>query len=186
MSFKAFYEKYFLLNLEDYPNFGISLEINKVMFFLVIGIIVAAFVINYNRNCAQQLVSKLMRHSAFDSDNAKTLGEMRITSFWTKHLLSSSARIKGIIKRSGEKIYTYDEYIAATKEKGYKEEKIDFETARFYIPEDKRDEATHIHEMKDTTLIGTILFALLMLALCVCLMFLMPEILPFLNNLLEN
>ncbi len=186
MDFKSFYEKYFLLNLKDYPNIGIDLEINKILFCIILGIIAASFIINFIRGTCKSVITKLTRHNSYAEDSAKTLGELKINSPLTRYILKTNKRLLSIIKRVGEKSYTYEEYVAMTKEKGYKEEKIDFETARFYIAEDKRDEAAGILNMKDTSFLSTVLFALLLLSMFVCLMFLMPEILPFINNLLEK
>lgn len=186
MSFKDFIDKYFFLNLKDFPNIAIDLEINKVIFSIALGLILASFIINLNRGAAKSLITKLTRHSAYSEDGAKTLEELKINPLIVKYLLSSNKRLSGIVRRVGEKTYTYEEYVSMTSKRGYKEEKVDFSSARFYIAEQKRDEASEILNMRDTSVISSILFALLILSVSVCIILLMPSILPFIDALLKK
>ena len=61
---------------------------------------------------------------------------------------------------------------------------IDFDKALFYLDESHTDRARHISEGGTPSLLRSILFAFLILAIGGCLFLLMPEILTWINNLL--
>ena len=179
-----FYEKYFLLNLKDYPNIGIDLEINKILLFLVIGAVIALVLVGIRRTAISLVVKGLLRREAKDEESAKTLNELRANKLAVRMLLcASGGRLSKIITRVGAPKYTYEEYVALTKKRGYKEEKIDFTTAKFYIPTDKADEAKSIYDKSESPMFHTVLSCVLLVALYVCLLFGMPGILDFINSL---
>lgn len=195
---KEFYENYISINLKDYSNIGIDLEITKVLFAFFIAIIVATIVINYNRACTALVIKRLLRREALNTESAKTLSELSATALGVKMLLKSNGRIKRIIKRVGETEYTYEEYLALGKKrkknKGENtpetsvksEEKIDFSTARFYLNSERLDEAKGIVERDRSSIINTVLLCLLVTAVFVCLVLLMPELLNLLNGALAS
>ena len=46
MSFSEFYKNYICLNLKDYPNLKLDLEINKYLIATLLGLIIAIILIN--------------------------------------------------------------------------------------------------------------------------------------------
>ena len=111
---------------------------------------------------------------------------MRIDGWRTRLLLSSSDRLKKLVGRVGEREYTYEEFVRLNKEKKYKEEKIDFATARFYLREEGIGRSRHIVEVGHTSMLNTVLFSILIFAIYVCILLLMPEILTVINNMLAK
>lgn len=184
MTLKFIYEKYFLLNLKDYPNIGINLEINKLVLAFTIGVVIASLLVNYHRAYIHLTIKSLLRHNAFDQKSAKNLGELGINVSSVRFALSRSGQLSKMVRRVGEVHYTYEEYVEKQKLRDKKEEKIDFATALFYLDEYHLDRARHISETGTPSLIKAILFALLILAIGGCLFLLMPEILTGINSLL--
>lgn len=184
MTLLEFYQEYFLINLKDYPNIGLDIEINKLLLCFLIGLIVATVVVNYRNSGNILLIKRLIRFESISEDSAKTLDELKINSFIVRHTLSSNGRLKKIVKRVGEKDLTYEEYSAMIKQKGYKEEKIDFENAKFFIREESLNEATRLSETTTTSPLNTVLFCVLLVAIYVFVMFLMPSILNLINSFL--
>ena len=181
MIFKDIYEKYFLINLKDYPNIGINLEINVLVLAFTLGVVFASFMINYHRGYTYFTVKRLLRHGALDEKGAKTLDELGINSLSVRFALSRSGQLSKLVRRVGETHYTYEEYVA---KKNTKEGKIDFSTARFFLDETQLDRARHISEAEPPSLAKAILFAVMILAIGICLFLLMPEILTAINNFL--
>ncbi len=200
-----FYKNYISLNLKDYKNIGIDLEIGKILLAFTIGLLIATVFISIERNMMTALIKKLSRHEATDENTAKTLSELGFTGFSgfvCRYLLKSSGRLKRLIKRVGEPEYTYEEYVALTSKKkkpaktanGQKSvteedgknnllnEKIDFATARFYLADKKSNETMNIMEAKNSSLLNTVLFCVLIVAVYVCLTLVLPEILTLINN----
>lgn len=184
MTLIEFYNKYFLINLLDYPNIGIDLQINVILFCFLIGLIVTTVIINLRNEAVTRLIKKLLRYESLNEENAKTLTDLGINNAITRSTLMGSSRIAKIISRVGAIQMTYEEYVEAIKDKKYKEEKIDFNTASFYISEENYEEAVSFTEADTTSPLNTALLCLLMTAIYVFLMFLMPSILSIIDGML--
>ena len=185
MTITDFYKNYLSINLKDYSNIGFDLEINKIILCLFIGIMLASVVLNYRRYCIFTMIKRLLRYEAGNSKNAKSIAELGIKKHYVKFAMSSG-RISRIITSTNIKEYTYEEYSALIKDKKFKEEKIDFENDRFFIKEGSVDEANAIIEGSNPTVVSTILFCLLILASCMCIIFIMPGLLNLINSLIAK
>lgn len=178
--------KYLHINLKDYANIGIDLEINKLLLAFTVGVIIASLAINFNQTGINVTVKKLLRKHATDEASALTLNQLGINTMRIRLLLSSSGQLKRLVARVGEPTYTYEEFVKLNKEKKYKEEKIDFTAARFYLREESIGRSRHIVEVGHTSMLNTVLFSVLVFAIFVCLSLLMPEILTFINNMIVS
>lgn len=176
---------FFVLDVNEYANIDGSFKINIFLFFLAVGICAAAVIITLYRSSLQRIVKQLTRLEAVDEERARTLGDLGLDrSIIIKMALSrDGGRLTRLIGRVGQKKYTYDEYKALTKQKGYRHDKIDFSSAEFYIREGKEEEAKNIVENYGASMYRTALYCVLVMALYVCLMFFMPEIIMFISGL---
>lgn len=186
MAIYKFYKDYFFINLKDYPNIGIDLEITKILFCLLIGIIIATAILNYRRASTIKVIKRLLRYDATNEENAKTSKELGINEKSLSFILSNNSRLNRLISKVGQKEYTYEEYSKEIKKRGYKEEKTDYKTARLYIREDAIEEAKFLSEASAPTLLSTVLFCVMMVAIFFCIILLLPEILILFNNILEK
>jgi len=200
---KNFYEKYFELNLSDYPNIAVNFEINKVIAVLFLGLCIASVFISIRQSKISLLLRKLMRAEAYSTDTAKKLSELNLTGNRGIYsiITSSNGVISKLIAVVGQKRLTYEEYVALEKKKrderklppqerseptntSYEFPSID--DIRVYIPESQRDYATHFYEMNTASPIKTALGCLLIIAIAVALILLMPSLLSALNNILSK
>lgn len=203
--FKAFYEKYLCLNLKDYFGDGFDLEINKLLIFIFLGLCIASVVINVSQATVALMLKKLLRLEAFGEEKAKTLKELRLAdNKMLRYMLKSrGGQLKRLLRAAGEKVVTYEEYIAAeeakklakrAKKTAKREEKAlldskngnsdeitvasdEAEDTRYYIPEESRDYATHYLERNNSSGINAALSCVTLLAVLVGLIFLMPSLL---------
>ena len=180
----SFFKNYFLVNLKDYPSFGFDFPITAVLFCFLIALIFTTVVVNYKRRKIEEVISALTRHKAFNEESAKTLAELNLNLASVRSLLSSEGQLTKMVSYVGEKKLGYEEFMELSKSKEYKEEKIDFDEARFYINESGRDRAKRVLEMGSASVTNTILFCLLLVAVFICLTLLMPGILSALNSFL--
>jgi hypothetical protein len=180
------------INLKSYPSLGFDLKIGWILLALTIGIIVAAVIITLQRNGMISLIKKLYRCEAKDENSAKALSELGLDNIVIRGLLKGSGRIRRIVKAVGEKEYTYEEYIALSKEKKKKKrvdgvkkskEKI---TLRYYLCDFESSDTKNLVEARRSPLLNTILFCILMISIYVCVMLLMPDILDLLNDFIAN
>lgn len=183
---KIFYD-FFFINLNEYQNINVDFQINVVLFFVSLAICAAAFIITLYRSSLQKVIKQLTRLEAKDEDGARTLAELGLEkSIFIKMALCREGRLTRIIGRVGETKYTYEEYLALSKQKGFRHENLDFTTARFYIREEKADDAKNIIENYGTSMWRTALYCVLVIAVYVCLMLFMPEILRLIDNALAR
>ena len=177
---------FFLINLNRYSNIDIDFQINVFLFILALAICAASVVITLYRSSLQKIIKQLTRLSATGEKTARTLPELGLEkSLILKMALSREGRLTRIIGRVGEKLYTYEEYVELSKQKGgIKREKIDFNTAKFYIRPEKADAAKNIIENYGTSMLRTVLYCVFVMAFYVCIALLMPEILSLINSFL--
>lgn len=190
MSFSEFYNNYICLNLNKYPNLEIDFEINKFLAVTLFGIIAAIIMINYLRSSVYLTASKLIRHEAIGEENAMTLSQLGLDLGRVKRCLQSNSQLRSIVARVGEEKLTYEEYKRRVaehkkaKKRGSVFEKIDFSSARFYIKRDALNVARDLSFKNRSVILNTVLFCALSTIVVVCLIFLMPELLSWLNSLL--
>lgn len=181
---QSFIDKYINLNLRDYENFGFDLEITKLIGLLFLGILIAALAMNIIKHNTSLIIKALLRHECTSEESAKTLTELRITSRIAHRVaFSDSGRLRKIIKRVGEVEYSYEEYVKLQREKK-KPERQDSKTTPLYIPTERLDEAKRLFDKGSPTALDSILISVLLLALYICLIFLMPTLVSFANSLL--
>ena len=192
-----FYKNFLSINLKDYENIGIDLEVSKVLLGLLIGIIIASIVVCWQRNSMLLLIKRLKRLGCVSEAEAKTLCELGINSLGVRTLIRTSSRVERMVMRVGKTEYTYEEYTDLLKKKKKKkgdahsedeskriEDKIDFSVARFYLKDPEADDTKNVLEKNSSSLLNTLLMCVMMVAIYTILLFLMPDILSFINSLL--
>ena len=128
---------------------------------------------------------------------SKCFSELGINTLGVRTLIKTSSRVERIVLRVGKKEYTYEQYSELLKRKKKKkgetsseddgvmlDEKIDFSTARFYLKDPESQDTKNILEKNSSSLLNTVLMCVLMVAIYTILLFLMPDILSFINSLL--
>lgn len=177
----------FEINLNDYENIGVNLEINKVIAGAFAVLILGVFILNSYRANVRLAVMQLTRHGATSPENAKTLKELGLdNSKGVKRLLGKNNILTKIVARVGEKQYSYEEYKALSKKEKKKAEEFDINAAAFYIREDKIERAAHVIDRYITSKLRNIAILIFLSLLCVCIIACMPGILNLLDNLIYD
>ncbi len=178
-----FIKDFFLLDLSQFENIAIYLPIGVIFTSLALALCVAVFIINYHKRYTTQLLTQLIRHEALDEQGAKTLGALRLDKlFGLKSALSRKGQLTYMVRRVGETQQTYEEYLAVSKKRGYKEEKINFDEARFYIDPERADRAKRLVETTNTEWWRPTLMAVFIIAIWVIMALSLPELLEWLNE----
>lgn len=174
---KEFYTRFFLINLKDYYNLGVDLEINLVLLALFPIVLLIWIAFHFMRNNTFTIVKRLARRKATTEDGAKTLTELGLgRNFLLKWMLCGDGQVTKIVKRVGAPSYTYEEYAALSK-KEKNGNKIDFETARFYLNSEKQDRIDKILNRYEVKVHHTVLMCVAILVAFACAILLMPDIL---------
>ena len=196
---KNFYRDYICLNLNDFENINADLEINKVLFFLAIGICAACFVLNFYQSVIALFLKKLMRADAISESNSKTLKDLGLAE--NKTLKNLILKDSGVIKRAvtviGLKKLSFEEYKEAEKQFNLaKKEKrardikkpsfvnINFDEARFYMKDEQRAYAEHAYKTNNGSVVRTSLYCLLIMAFYLVVVLVMPSILNAISDML--
>lgn len=205
--FETFYSKYLTINLSDYDNIGISLQINVIVLAMTAGLCIGCIILHMRQSAIYTLFKKLVRIEAYGKENATTLKSLGLSDKRYRQTLTSRyGRLKQAITVIGERKQTYEEYQASLKSRGkekpeestaeegatteaesvsvYENDGLISAEASFYVPEDQQDLAAHILERNSTSIIKTVLSCTLILAIGLTLFFTMPLILSALNSAL--
>ena len=175
-------KEYLSLNLNDYSNINVNFEINKFILLCAVALCVVSFFINYKRSILADTVKQLLRHNATDEESAKTLGELGLAgSRGVRKAITSSAQLRRMITVVGEHRPTYEEYVAAQKEKKKLAEQ-DPLTLRIYIPKEAMDRAKYVYNTYTSSISRTLLACVMYVAFAACLILLMPELLALING----
>ena len=202
--FQKIYRNYVSLKLSDYKGFDSDLQINKLLFFVFLGLAAACVIINYNNNAVSILLKKLTRTGAFGEDKSKKLSDIGLGSSKAikRVLRAKSGVVKHLIAEKGAIKLSYEEYTELEKSKksikGTKKEKkeklaeiknklspsINFDLAEFYIPENMKEASERFISDKSTTLTKGLVYALSVLLFYVGIMFFMPTLLNWISNII--
>ena len=174
--------EYFSVNLKDYPNIGIDRQITKLLFYIFVGLIILAILINMRRAAKILLVKKLLVNEIFCENNAQTLTDLGVNNFATRFILTHGSSLMGIISIAGKENYTREEYKELKKQGKLKREKLNFNKARFYLNQNSLDKAQKIVDIPIPSVIHTLLFCALLMGVYTYLMLIIPELLMFINN----
>lgn len=195
---KNFYDNYICINLKDYQGFDVDLEINKLLFFIFLGISVACFFISYHQQNMLLLLKKLFRSESFGEANAKTFAELGLSSNNAVKglVLKNSGPIKRVVSVIGKKTLSYEEYIAIEKAKKIAkqtkteyadndiEPEIDFSVARFYIAEENRVYAERAYSNNNTSYVKATLSCAMFFVFYLVVVLLMPVILNVASSMM--
>lgn len=179
----SFFKDFFFLNLGDYENFGISFPLGIFLIILTVALSLSLFIITYHNIYITALLKRLIRFGATSEAGAKTLSELGLEKVRSiRYALSRSGQLTFMVKKAGVSEITYEEYVEKIKKKDYREEKIDFNEARFYISEDKLDRAKKTVETNSTSWFKPAVLSAVFFAILILFAVFSEEILTFFNN----
>lgn len=180
-------KRYFEINLNDYDNIGVSLEINKAIAIASIAFMVAVILFCLHRGAIRLVIMQLTRHGATSPEEAKTLKELGLDKRrFVKRILSGDNILTKTVARVGKKQYDYDEYLALSKKEKREIDKIDFEKEAFYIREEKRDLVSNIIDKYVTSIPRIIALCVFVSLISMSIIICMPDILSILDNILKS
>lgn len=178
-----FIKDFLKLNLSEFENFGINFPIGIFITLFTVTMCVAIFVYNYKKSYTASLLKQLIRHNATDEQSAKTLKELHLDNIWAiKLALSGSGQLTYMVKAAGGKKTSYEEYVAQSRVRGFKDKKINFDEAKFYIPSDRTDKAKRTLESSNTEWWRPALISILLITTLMILALFLPEILKAINS----
>ena len=182
---KRYVENFFLVNTNEYKNIGFDLYVNLILLAITLGMCVAIFCLWYKRAAMSLLIKQLLRHEAFDEASAKSLKELSLSdSGAVRRMLLKDGQIRKMVRRVGEKRYTYEEYVALQKEKKRIDEAFDVDKGLFYVEKEEINRARSFYERFSGSVVRAVGFSVFLLIIFVCISLIVPEILAVIDQFL--
>jgi len=173
------------LDLQSFDKFGTSFPVGIFLTLLLLALAVSTFFINYHKMQNTEILQKLLRKNATSADTALTLKELRIDRPSIRQALTKGGKLTFIVKKQGDTPITYEEYMARKKKRGYKEEKTNFDTARFYIdPEQMKRAESEVYHGSSSWL-QPIIITLILCGIWFLLAMFTDDILAFINSCIK-
>lgn len=190
----------FSLEMGEYENLGFGdfafNNLRSIIIGMVLGIILAAYLSIFNRRVHGAFVSAVIDHNASTPATAKTLSELGyMKNSSVRSALKSGNTYRGIVRCvEAEEYYSAREmargqYEADVAAQGVKAAPFnspdfvyDFETAHFYIPEDKHFTAGLRFEKKGTSILSAVIMTVVSIVLLWAILKFLPDIMQYLDN----
>jgi hypothetical protein len=174
-------KQFWSLNLKDYEAIDVDFPIGVFFTLLIFAFVISVFVIYFRRRAIFDISTALLRHECFDEKRAKTLKALRLYTFIFKYEIKKNRRLSSMLSIKGRKALSYEEYLALDKAKQKEYEKIDFETAEFFLSENGKRTAETVTEKSNVSILSPIILSLL----AITLLFILAEHLPSLLKLIK-
>lgn len=175
---------------------GTLLSVRLIILGLFIGMCFAAFASVYNKKVLGDVVRKILSENALSPESAMTVEELGYKdSFIIKRAFKKSTSLRRVVKSREEELYYQElenkqkeyllkknngEKIPKFKEIPYK---MDVSADHFYIPEDMKYMADIKFEKKGASWLGAVLITVILTVAFFVLMYFLPDILSFINDL---
>ena len=178
--------RHIFLNFKDYKNLNFNFPIGFILVIFILAFPIAVFFINHRKNTITTCIKQLLRHDALNEQSAKTLSELRLSKCKSlKRMLLSSGQLSSMVKIVGYKKPSYDEYVAARKEKK-KIEAPDLERAKIYLSEEYSEKGADIASIGTSSIWKPIIVSLVGVIIVGILFVFMPKLLELLNSSLQK
>jgi len=184
--------------LDEYSNLGLTsnslerLRMGVIAFF--VAIIVAAFIVAFNRNVYSGFILRINSEQAWSEDKAKTLveyGYEKNTAI--RSALKHGRKYRGLVRcvekdefdaleqKKKEEIW---DTLSESEKKNYKPAEFVFDLSKnhFYIPEEKNYQAERRFLKKGTGIVTLLIITVLSLIALFVALFFLPDILQYINN----
>lgn len=175
---------------------GTLLSVRLIILGLFIGMCFAAFASVYNKKVLGDVVRKILSENALSPESAMTAEELGYKdSFIIKRAFKKSTSLRRVVKSREEELYYQElenkreeylskknngEKIPKFKEVPYK---MDVCADHFYIPEDMKYMADIKFEKKGASWLSAVLITVVLTVAFFVLMYFLPDILGFINDL---
>ena len=190
----------FSLDMGEYENLGFGdfafTNLRGIIIGMVAGIIIAAYLSIINKRVHGSFVSSVIELGATTPETAKTLSELGyMKNSAVRSAIRSGNTYRGILRCVEAEEYYFarelarGEYEARAAASGEAappfespEYKFDFDSARFYIPEDKHYTASIRFEKKGTSIPSAIAMTVVSIVMLWAILRFLPDIMQMLDN----
>lgn len=190
----------FSLEMGSYDNLGFGdfafVNLRNIIFGLILGMIFASYLVIFNRRVYGNFVRSLIEENCSSPATAKTLTELGyMKNSAVRSAIRTGHTYRGLVRcPEAEDFYAsreqargeYEARVAASGEHAKPfsspEFTYDFNSARFYIPEDKHFTASERFEKKGTSVLSAVIITVVSIVLFWAILKFLPDIMQLLDN----
>lgn len=198
-SFSDFLNEWFSPEMGEYEYIGISgTTLRNMIFGLLIGFFLACCITVFDRRVLGDFVRHVLQNECLSKDRAKTLAELGyLKNTFIRGSLKSGVTLRRVVKCVEEEEFLeaarkrraeLEAAFAAEGKKPPKQKpeafKIDVSVMHFYIPEEMKYMAEVKFEKKGANWVTLLIALLLFIAIAALVIFLLPDLLQMLDNML--
>ncbi len=148
-------------------DFGGPLTTGRIIVWAIIaGFAIAAFVCLYNRVFLGRFVAYLIKNKANSSESAKSMKDAAMSNLFLKSALKSGGLFTKIVRTD-------------------EENKSDIENVRFYIPEENTLRADRLYAHNGASPVSLLISFVLLIILAAIVYIALPELLQMAENFVE-
>lgn len=197
-------QTYFTVTLRNYEHIPLGTNsaamAETIIFALAVAVILVSFMNYYTRVYLGRVVRKLVKEEAHSPETAKTLMELGFfRSSLVRRELSKGINLRKLVRCVEEDAYALEQAEAKASDEAEKTQKthhvsaksasvrpyrMDFLTARFYIPQELRHRASLRYERKGSGILSLVLVILGAIVFSALACRLLPELLQLVSNLI--
>ena len=178
----TYLKKLYSVDLADYFSVGTSFRINQLLFFVSIGLAIACVMLYLKKRAISSLIKRFLRHEIFTEETAKTKAELGIKNQLFLRDVLDTGELASHVACVGRKKMTYEEFLKNAKKKK-KDRAPEDDNARYYLPQENREQVRHIYERDSSSPVRLVLSLILLFAGFFALEALMPTILSFASGI---
>lgn len=179
--FESIKTHYFTIEYGEYNNLGIDpynqngISIEALIFFAMIGMVIACFAASFNKGTLGSFVRTLIRNECFSAESAKTLDELG----FLKNTAVRSSLKKGFLRKF---VHCVEDEAGTLISSENKSGTVAFNDAHFYIPEEDKYRVEVRFEGKKTHPFTFVLMIVIAIVLTVFVIKVLPNLLSMLDD----
>lgn len=170
-------------NIELYNPF---ISVKLLVWALFAGFVVASLLAIYQKRLIGGLVKTILAAGATSPETAQTVSDLGYATDWfVKNALRTDVTLSRFVSRV-DKAPAEGEEVPEPKKTRSGRDVIDFETARFYIPEELKYKAEVRYARKGTDFVAFGICVVIFIAAAFAAIFLIPDLIQLIDNFIGS
>lgn len=170
---------HFVLLYDNIELFNPFISVKLIVWALFAGFVFAALLAIYQKRLVGGIVKTMLAEDATSPDRAKTVSELGYATDWfVKNALRTDVTLLRFVSRIDKEPAEGEE----PKKTRSGRDVIDFETARFYIPEELKYKAEIRYARKGTDFVAFGICIAIFIAAAFAAIFIIPDLIQLIDN----
>ncbi len=170
-----------VLLYKNFELFNPFISVKLIVWALFAGFVIASLMAIYQKRLIGGLVKTILSEEALSEDKAMTVAELGYAADWfVKNALRTDPALLRVVSRIDAPAKEGEE--TAPKKTRSGRDIIDFETAKFYIPEELKYKAEVRYARKGTDFVAFGVCIVIFIAAAFAAIFIIPDLIQLIDN----